>query len=98
MKGKNIILLLGAGVAIYGAWYFFIRKPKPGEKKSNASGTKRTTIGPCSPNLTDDKCQNACSTKYNGRYNQGDRTCTYRPMSASSQNIAVRTKRKIVTV
>ena len=98
MKGKNILLLLGAGAAVYGAWYFFIRKPKVGEKKSNAAGSRTTTIGPCSPNLTDDKCQTACSTRYNGRYNQDNRTCTYRPVSSVGNSIALRTKRQVVTI
>jgi hypothetical protein len=99
MKGKNILLLLGAGAAIYGTWYLFIRKPKAEEKKSNASGTTKT-VGPCSGSgATPEKCQSYCEETLGGVYNS-DRTCTYSGKAAPGPlfgNLKVITSRKVIT-
>ena len=74
MKNKNLLLILGAGVLAYGAYYVFFKK---GEKKSNAEGSTRT-VGPCSGSqATPQNCQTYCEDSLGGTYNAQEKTCTY---------------------
>jgi len=100
MKGKNLLLLLGAGAVAFGAYYLFFKKPGKGgkEQKSNASGTLRT-VGPCSGSqATPEKCQTYCEDTLGGTYNSDNRSCTYSGSAAPGPfGMRVITGRRIVT-
>lgn len=104
MKGKNILLLVGAAALGYVAYEMFIKKDdKKGkdDKKSNAEGTTRT-VGPCSGSMaTPANCQTYCEDTLGGTYDSAARTCTYSGNAAPGPmfgGMKVITGRKIVRI